>query len=500
MGNNHKTIAFIPLDSRPCTYDFPVQLGRLAGAEILIPPTDMIGVYKGVTDTRALSEWLEKTAPECDAVVVSAEQLLQGGLIPSRLGLVNAEQQFELLKVLERIKQNKPEIVIYLSTILMRTSISTLGPESLIWWEKVNSYSQLYYREKACNDEEAAEKCRVLEKEIPASVLETFFQARKVSHEVNRRCIRLAAEGTVQEVLIAQEDCTPEGIHRFEQEILLEDIRKYQLEDKVFMFNGTDEAGTELLQKAIHPEGCTVDVVWLRKQTDFVASYEDRSFAENIEGHMRAMNMEIQSGAKRVLCIVPPKAKQGEASVPRTGLSQDYTEKELAQICDQIVELTEQGRYCYLLDVDFANGGNVALLELLGQKMAISKLYGYSAWNTASNALGTLLAQIAADNGENSKLNQAFTAERILDDGIYQTIVRQLVTVLVKESGQDIYNIERVEQANKWLKQEFQAQTSILEHIFGGNVPDFCVQLRWNRLFEAAVFTFDGNGPVWKGK
>ena len=53
-------------------------------------------------------------------------------------------------------------------------------------------------------------------------------------------------------------------------------------------------------------------------------------------------------------------------------------------MCNQIAELTGQGRLCYLLDLDFANGGNVMLLDLLGQSMPISRLGGYAAWNTAT--------------------------------------------------------------------------------------------------------------------
>ena len=174
----------------------------------------------------------------------------------------------------------------------MRTSISTLSEETKIWWEKVNVYSQLRYRVLTRTDEQTKLQYDQLEQEIPSGVLEAFLTAREVNHQINRRCIELVAKNVVEELLILQEDCAPEGIHWLEQRVLLEDIEKSQLHDRVFLFNGTDEAGAELIQRAIRPEGTYVEVVWLGDQTDFVAKYEDRPFYKNLNGHMQALNIK----------------------------------------------------------------------------------------------------------------------------------------------------------------------------------------------------------------
>lgn len=491
------TVAFLPLDTRPCTYDLPVQLARQSGAEVLLPPNGMVAAYKQASDTAALARWLEETAPGCDALVVSAEQLLQGGLIPSRQARVSAARQCETLEVLKRIRRKTPSVRTYLSNVLMRTSISTLDPESLVWWEKVNLYSKLCYRAKTGRCSEAAQQCRALEQEIPAEVLRTFLTARGTNHRVNRECIRLAAEGVVDELLILQEDCAPEGLQRFEQETLLRDIQAGGLSDRVFLFNGTDEAGAELLQKALHPGGCAVEVAWLGRQPDFVAKYEDRPFRENLAEHMRALCMRQEQGARRVLFVLTPKQEQREASLPSSEAPHDYSEAELQAICRTIGQAAAQGRSCYLLDLDFANGGNPFLLECLAKELPVTQLWGYAAWNTASNALGTLLAQILAGDQGNGALNRAFTADRILDDVVYQAIVRQAVAARVKADGQDVYNIRDIPKTQRWLEEEFEAVRPLLEAIFGGEVPAFEARLRWPRLFEAAVFTKAGGGPVY---
>ena len=488
-------IGFLPLDSRPCTYDFPVQLAHQAGAEVILPPDGYISEYRQPSDTKKNIKWLKEIAPRCDCLVISSEQLIHGGLIQSRNARLTEDEQRAALGALEAIKHDTPSVKIFLSTVLMRTSISTVDEQTRIWWEKMNEYSHLRYLAHSGANEEILRAYESLEKEIPENVVASYLNARRVNHEINRACIELAAKNVVDTLFILQEDCAPERIHWLEQRVLMEDIEKNGLQDRAFLFNGTDEAACELMQKALHPEGAQAEVVWLSEQNNFIANYEDRPFIENVKAHMRAVNIRNRAGGKKVICILPPKQKQGEASEPRIGNAVDYTAEELKAICEKIRTMTEQGRNCYLLDVDFANGGNVRLLEALGQTMPVSELWGYSAWNTASNSLGTLLSQLLA-SPENTPSNQAFTYERMLDDGVYQSIVRREVTKQVRDSGEDIFNIKNTRQTEAWLREAFQNQRPLLNRIFGGNIPEFEAKMRWNRLFEAEIFV-SGHGPVY---
>ncbi len=489
-------IGFLPLDSRPCTYDFPVQLARQAGAEVILSPEGYISEYRSQADTARNLKWLNEIAPKCDCLVISAEQLIHGGLIQSRNAHLTEDEQRAALGTLEAIKHETPNVKIFLSTVLMRTSISTVDEQTRIWWEKMNEYSHLRYLAHSGANEEILRAYKALKKEIPESVVASYLHARRVNHEINRACIELAAKNIVDTLFILQEDCAPERIHWLEQRVLMEDIEKDGLQDRVFLFNGTDEAACELMQKALHPQGAEAEVVWLWKQTDFIANYEDRPFIENVKGHMRAVNIRNRPGAKKVICILPPRQKQGEASEPRTGESCDYTQTELNAIAKKIKDMTEQGRQCYVLDVDFANGGNTEFLKALGQIMPITSLWGYAGWNTASNSLGTLLAQLLA-SVENTPENQAFTAERILDDAVYQAVVRHEVTKQVRDCGEDVFNINNTRQAEKWMEEAFRNCRPLLEGIFGGRFPKFDAKLRWNRLFEAEIFV-RGREPVYR--
>lgn len=78
-----------------------------------------------------------------------------------------------------------------------------------------------------------------------------------------------------------------------------------------------------------------------------------------------------------------------------------------------------------LLDIYFAGGGEGCLLRLAAQQGLLLRLAAYAGWNTASNSLGTILGQLLAgsSSGAGRRLDR-FTKERLLDDWIYQAIVR----------------------------------------------------------------------------
>ena len=83
-------------------------------------------------------------------------------------------------------------------------------------------------------------------------------------------------------------------------------------------------------------------------------------------------------------------------------------------------------------DVAYANGADLKLVPLLKREVALEKLDGYAAWNTAGNTLGTVVAHAAvrflareAGLGLGSELaHLEFLLLRFADDWGYQGVVR----------------------------------------------------------------------------
>lgn len=487
-------IGFLPLDTRPCCLDIPLEIARIYGAEVLAPSKDDLTYFKDEADTEVAKSWLKENAASCDALVVSMEQLIYGGLIQSRNGSKDTKSRDEALELLRSLKKDKPDVPIYLSNVLMRTYTSVFSQEDLVWWEKINEFSSAYYKAEILKDKDAIEEVKKLKEEIPANVLDTFLNVRAVNHELNMMCIKLVGEGVVDKLVICQEDCSKGGIQSVEQAELLAEISRLNVGDKVTVANGTDEAGAELIMYAANPSGCKTSVCWLGKNLDFTASYEDRAFKDNLNEHCGFMNISIDENSENVICIITPKKLQGDYATSDFKNHEDYSEQEILDMCTEIKNLSDNGKHCYILDLDCANGGTPKLLSCLGQIMDIKNICGYSGWNTACNSLGTLLAQLVATDGKNSDLNKAYTAERILDEVVYQSVVRPSMykkaeNMYEETTGEkvNIFELKNLDEKEKWLDEEFSLQKELISGIFKDILPEYSVELRWPRLFEISV-------------
>ena len=98
-----------------------------------------------------------------------------------------------------------------------------------------------------------------------------------------------------------------------------------------------------------------------------------------------------------------------------------------------------------IADIQYANGGSLELLPHLSDNFRAVEVYW--AWNTTANTLGTsfvhsALLQIARDLSLNYKPeNTLLVAERILEEAIYQPIVRILINDALRDRGLDPYKL-----------------------------------------------------------
>ena len=64
-------LVLVPLDERPVNTRIPEMLGAIGGAEVLLPPLSMRGFQRVPADLDAVAKWLQKTAQNADAAIVS---------------------------------------------------------------------------------------------------------------------------------------------------------------------------------------------------------------------------------------------------------------------------------------------------------------------------------------------------------------------------------------------------------------------------------------------
>lgn len=482
-------IAYLPLDSRPCNARFPVQLAEMAGLQVITPPPEMLDSFRTPSDYETLSRWLLENAGEADELVLSTDQLCYGSLLASRELQVSEEVAVRRLALLKTLKESFPGLKLFAFSILMRASISTCCVEDVPWYNMMTEYSQAAHRAALYGKAEDEETVRRLRQTLPQGLLEKYHAVRGRNHRINSECLKLVELGIFDRFLLLQEDSQPFGIHRMEQEVLRRQMDTMDRKNRVFLHNGTDEAGCAcmaalFLQQQSAP--FRLKVGYLREPAGrFTAMYEDRPFEENLQSHCAAIGIElVQEGPHdAMLWVYPPnRGLQRDLLVCEEG--QDEDEDELVEMAKLVADSINSEKNVGLLDVAFANGGG----ERLPIKIAAAAdllVLCYAGWNTASNALGTVLAQLVLGHCDPEK-NRWFTCERFLDDCIYQGRVRTTLQRELIARGMDVYQLRSKEEAIQLLREQMSREGAAA--IFRGNTISFSADLPWPRTFEAAFF------------
>lgn len=473
-------IAHLPLDSRPCNLLFPVQLAGWCGHECLIPEKHEMDDFTVPAPFEKSEAFLRRVAPQADALVISIDHLCFGSLLGSRDDRVPRQDALRRLALIEELHKAYPRLPLYAYSVIMRSSISTLYAADVDAYRAMTEYSVYTDRARQTGDPADAQRAEDALTRIPPAVLRRYQLARERNHAVNRRCVELAASGVFAALALLQEDAETYGFHKGEQRALLA-LKAERNARNIWLHNGADEGGALAVMKAIAASQPLppVDVCYLGwPDGDFVARYEDRPFRENVEDSLAFAGLTIRPGAADVLAVCcPPDGAQTDWEKPECAEGYAAQARELAR-------MAAAGKRVYLLDVTRANGGSPMLMRALYAQAQTLPLAGYSAWNTASNALGTILAQIMSDQLA-QKVQTAFLWERLLDDLVYQGVVREELNQPLRAAGEDPFHLARPEQAVQALRERME-QYLHAEPLFQ-NTPDYTISFPWNRTFECHV-------------
>ena len=472
-------ILVLPLDSRPCNTQFIDHMMRPAGITCVFPREEEMDDFSRPATLDASLNFLYRELPSCDAAVLSLEHLVFGSLLASREKDISTSEAMRRVQLLRELLLKYPSLPVYLCSVLMRSSISTLTSADLEAHHAMHAYSVAADRLDRYGLEKDRAEMEAARKRIPDEVLDTFLNARRRNLQVNLAAVDLAAEGLARSVCILQEDCQPYGLPRREQREILRRMEALKTKN-VFLRNGTDEGCALLAAMAASDgrESLAVRTVWMG-QKDFTAPYEDRPFLENWQNALLETGVREAEESETVFCVVCPEhGEKEESSVP---VHQAYAEKCASEIDGLIAE----GNHVYLLDLNRANGGCVQMMRAMTRA---GELWGYSAWNTASNAMGTLLAQAMADAITRQR-NIAFLHERFLDDLLYEGALRAKLNDRLREAGEDIYCLSDRPRAEEILRLLYAEEGAALWP--GKDFPACRLTLPWNRTFEVRASCMD---------
>ena len=375
-----------------------------------------------------------------------------------------------------------PEKPVHAVNTIMRTSISTLRLADMHVYKSMMEYSYWSDRAVVTGALEDMARAERAARFIPGEAILKYHEVRQRNHMINAKAVELAKKGVFSSLLILVEDSEEYGFHRTEQRILQEQIGD---DPRIMIKNGTDE-GPMLVMKCLMDRPLPVRVEWIgRKDGQFIARYEDRPFAENLNGIFKYIGIYEAQDAPVTLAIAA-NAIGAQIDMNMTSTMPSYPQDE-AQAAARVNELLAEGRTVYLLDLFCCNGG---WPDFIKQIRHPEQLAGYSAWNTASNALGTLVAQICSDSIA-ERCNVPFRNERYLDDLLYESCIRSQLMHTLKADGEDPYRLADPAAADRLLQEFFRelfARQGGWTHRFA-RVLDilqgrYQVSLPWERVFE----------------
>ena len=136
-------IVLLPLDERPCNYTFPRIMPR-AGFELIEPPKALMGLKKRPADRDKLAQWLLGEGRTADAVILSLDTLVYGGLIPSRLHHETEEALSARAALVGQLKAQNPSCKIYAFQTIMRCPFYSLSEEEPDYYAQCGAAIHLF--------------------------------------------------------------------------------------------------------------------------------------------------------------------------------------------------------------------------------------------------------------------------------------------------------------------------------------------------------------------
>jgi len=436
-------ICVIPIDNRPVCYNLIEDIANIdKSIELYLPDRNLLGDLTKNADTEKILEWL-KNLPKIDKIVISLDTIAYGGLIPSRRSSLTFEQIKERIENLKEILISKNAEIHAFSSI-MRISNNNINQEEKEYWKD--------YGTKIFNYSFDIHKNGHAETDIPREILEDYINTRKRNFEINKLYLKWQKEGIFKTLIFSKDDCAEFGLN----------VKEAQELEKLggFTKTGADEIPLSLFARAIEKKVKIAPIFIENEQKHLISNYEDIPIEKSVLSQIELGGMEITSeeDADIVLVVNNFKNNQGEIVMKK---STEPFNKEL---------ILPQKSYA-IADVRFANGAdNKFVKEFLKNDIKDDTFYGYSAWNTSANTLGSLLCALKVKFNAEKYNKKAFTKLqliRFLDDWAYQANVRQQIQ-------------------NPYINNEMSNFENKLKSVLN---TDFKTKYSfpWNRLFEIEV-------------
>lgn len=438
-------ILALPVDGRPVAREQVQWLVQSAGWTLQVPDVSDLGRLRQPAERDQLASWLHDHQAKASALVISIDSLVYGGLVPSRFIDDGGSELLTRLDLLNELKAAQPARPLYAFASTMRISNNNVNEEEKLYW---SDYGRLIWQWSFFSDRYAvhsdqADKARAdaAAAGIPVRVQQDYQATRVRNFSINCKLLDAVANGVIDRLILPQDDTAEYGFNIAERRALQAQIESRGLTNKVLIYPGADEVLHTLCAHVVATLRQDPPLkLWMScSDPDHVeqlhALYEDRPVLDSVRSQMSAvgaMLVKDPADADVILGIHTQGNEQGDWAT-RKALPQPVPPGQIESWMKGLQTAVLRERPLAIADLAYANGGDPQLVECLCAQGRLQSLAGYAGWNTASNSLGSLLAQLVLARGEYMKTcNQRNVALRLAEDWGYQSWRRQVLRDMLR--------------------------------------------------------------------
>ena len=490
-----KTILYVPQDDRPVDYEYTVSTAEAAGYQVLTPPAQYLSGMNFHGSPDKLMAWVNANAGKADAMVLSIDSLVYGGLVDSRKHNLPMETLTARLEKVEALHKSHKNVPIYVFSTVMRSPwAGGKGVEPdyyLTMGSDIYQLASLQAKmdEEGLNPQERNDWFAIMRR-VPMEYLQDWYNRRRKNMSINYRLIDDARKGVFTYYSLGHDDNSVSTQSSLESKYLK--MAGTGIPKTVFgSFPGADQLGLLLITRAsndfnnYHPKITVIYPLGGGEKT--VPRYDGQAIGKTIASHVEAIGGTMVDNERPDLLLAvntPLTTSTTEsANFENFPIMLQSTRDFLTQI-EKAVNLDSP---VSIVDMAFSNGSDNTLVYGLYQDKMMYRLAAYNGWNTASNSVGYGIAQGVLSKYMTADAHRDMLTTQYLDNWAYQANVRDYIYRMQQKLEAGV-----VTQYYPTLNEELQSRTKeqlqrYASTYLGIDPKTVDVTLPWQRLFEVYV-------------
>lgn len=498
-------IVHIPLDERPCNYDFPKNIFHGEEFEIVRVPFEYMGLKKKPGDVKKIQEFFKKECKDAYAAIVSIDTLVYGGIVPSRLHYFTVKQVLQRLEVLKEVKRENPLLKIYAYNLVMRCPHYDDDDEEPYYYQhyglRIHDKKAIEHKmEVNLATKEEIEYYKSID--IPIEYELDYSSRREINTKITCEVVELVNQKIVDFLIVPQDDSAPFGYTAKDQMKVRSVVDKYNLQLKVLTYPGADEVSNTLFARMLNEYYNKKPLVYVLYPSDqcknVIPCAEDRPLDISVRYQI------IASG-----CLMTYDVNEADLILAINAPTQNMISSQFRAYSDyfgyvvgrNLVEFVEHIEYLVrvvhkpvtVCDIGYCNGSDPAFIKLLDAKNLYMELAGYASWNIPCNSLGTALPMgIKYIYPHDEVLFSDFLMHRYVEDIGYSSLARKILRENYCGTNKGDYTIYDVhgQRDPYWVELTHKVMKEALEDLcpnLTGRYEILDMYFPWSRTYDIGL-------------